>query len=87
LVFISGFTTLNISVFNPEDVGASALPGKEPVEERGAGVANMQLACRRGRKSYADFGFGRHAMMLAEEPKNLFTTENTEDTEGIHRSA
>ncbi len=40
----AGLAALDIGIFNAEDHRASSLPGDQPVEERGTGVADVQMS-------------------------------------------
>ena len=46
-------------------IAAALLPGKQPVEQRSAGVANVDLACGRRSKAHANGWVGSHQKMLA----------------------
>ena len=43
LPLVAALAALDVGVFYAQDHGAALLPGKEPVEERGAGIADMHL--------------------------------------------
>src|SRR5208283_3651998 len=57
------FAALDIRVFDAQHHDTALLPCEQPVEERGAGVADMQLP-RRGRsETNANLGRVTHSMM------------------------
>src|SRR5271165_6159620 len=64
LSLIARLAALDIGVFDAQDHDATLLPCEQPVEERGAGVADVQLP--RGRRSETNANLGRitHSMML-----------------------
>ena len=66
LVFIAGFAAFDVRVLDAEHHRPTALPGKKPVEEGSARIANMQLAGWRRSKTNADRGVGGHQKMLAD---------------------
>ncbi len=51
LGFIARFAALEVGVFNAEDEGSALLAREEPVEERGARVADVNLSGGRGGKA------------------------------------
>ncbi len=65
LVFVAGFATLEIGVFDAQDHGALRFAGEQPVIECGAGVAHVQLPSGRRREADAYFGIFVHTLMLA----------------------
>src|SRR5579859_1613645 len=44
LCFVAGLAAFYIGIFNAQDHGPALLPGKEPVKQRSAHIAYMQLA-------------------------------------------
>ena len=66
LVFIAGFAAFYVRVLDAEHHRPTALPGKKPIEEGSARIANMQLAGGRRSKTNADRGVGGHQKMLAD---------------------
>ena len=52
LGFIANLAPLHISVFNPKHECSAIVAGKEPVVERGAGIAHVQHTGRRGSKAH-----------------------------------
>src|SRR3546814_9702963 len=53
------YTTLFRSVLDPQQEFAAMVAREEPVEQRGAGAADMQIAGRRGGEAGDDVGAGR----------------------------
>src|SRR5262249_32161118 len=45
--------TIDVCVLNPKDECPAAAPGEQPVEERGANIADMKVTCRAGCKADA----------------------------------
>jgi len=45
--------SLDVSVFDPQDEDAAVPAGEQPVEERGACAANVEVAGRRGSETNA----------------------------------
>src|SRR5262249_29229214 len=54
LRLVAGFAALNVGVFDPENESAALLPREQPIEQRRAHVADVQLARGRRSKAYAD---------------------------------
>src|SRR5271157_2531000 len=65
LSFEALFAALDIGILDAQDHDAALLPCEQPVEKRGAGVADVQMS--RGRRSEANTNLGSsaHSMMLA----------------------
>ena len=54
LAFEARLAALDIGVFNAQHHHAARLPREQPVEQRGAGIADVQLAGGRGSEANAD---------------------------------
>ena len=52
LRFVAHLAPLHIGVFDPKQERSAGVPGKEPVVERGAGIAHVQHTGRRGSKAH-----------------------------------
>ena len=65
LVFKARLAALHIGVFNAQHHDAARLAGEEPVEQRGTGVADMQMSRGRRSEANANLGRGAHVLMLA----------------------
>src|SRR5215472_11082151 len=63
LIFEADFAAVDVGVFDAEHHGSTLLAGEEPIEERGAGVADMKVAS--GGWSEADTDVLGHEEMLA----------------------
>ena len=49
---------------------AAAVPGEEPVEQRGARAADVQVSGRRGREARDDRGRGGHRRLTSSQPRS-----------------
>src|SRR5271157_3348300 len=65
LSFEAFFAALDVGVLDAQDHGAAPLPGEQPVEKRGAGVADVQMSRGRRSEANANLGNSAHSMMLA----------------------
>src|SRR5271157_668250 len=65
LSFEALFAALDVGVLDAQDHDAALLPCEQPVEKRGAGVANVQLSRGRRSEANANLGNSAHSMMLA----------------------
>src|SRR5215472_2900199 len=65
LIFVTSFAALKVGVFDAQDHCALHLARKQPVVKCGAGVADVQLPCRRWGKTYAYLRILAHPSMLA----------------------
>src|SRR5271157_1037280 len=65
LSFEALFAALDIGILDAQDHDAALLPCEQPVEKRGAGVANVQLSRGRRSEANANLGNSAHSMMLA----------------------
>ena len=65
LILKARLAALEVGVFDAQNHGAAGFAGVEPVDERRAGVADVQLTRRRRRKTDANGGIGGHGFMLA----------------------
>ena len=65
--FEAGFAALEVGVFDAQDHERAALLAREqPVEERGAGIADVQMPGRGRRKAHANWAFFAHALMVTK---------------------
>src|SRR5271157_134931 len=65
LSFETLFAALDVGVLDAQDHDAALLPREQPVEKRGAGVANVQMSRGRRSEANANLGNSAHSMMLA----------------------
>src|SRR5271157_30784 len=65
LAFEAFFAALDVGVLDAQDHGAALLPGEQPVEKRGACVADVQMSRGRRSEANANLGNSAHSMMLA----------------------
>jgi hypothetical protein len=58
LIFVAALAAFYVRVFNSQDIRALLLAGKKPVEEGGAGVADVNLSGGGGGEAYANLAGG-----------------------------
>ena len=83
LVLEARLAARKIGVLDAQHHDAAGLTGKEPVEERSAGVADVQLSRRRRSEANADLGSGAHPLMLARAEEESRLTADHRDERGF----
>src|SRR5262249_39977654 len=64
LIFKTRLAAFHIGVFHAKHHRAAVMTGKKPVEQRGAGVPDVQLPGWRGSEPYSNGRIFRHRTML-----------------------
>src|SRR5271157_2999220 len=62
LSFEALFAALDVGVLDAQDHDAALLPCEQPVEKRGAGVADVQMSRGRRSEANANLGSSAHSM-------------------------
>ncbi len=64
LIFKARLAAFDIGIFYAKNHGAAMMTGEEPVKQRGAGVADVEMSGGRRGESHANLGVGSHELMV-----------------------
>jgi hypothetical protein len=69
LILEASLAALHVRIFDAQHHRALMVSCKQPVEQRSASVADMQMSGGRRREAHADWRFFGHGLMLTGEPE------------------